>query len=64
MSVHGARDRGGMGAHLNRIYKRIDDLDGRMKKIERIVWTLGAAAAVTAGTAIINLITNVSQGGM
>lgn len=63
-SVRGGRERRrdeGMGVHLKRIYSRIDDLDKRVMKIERIVWTLGAVAAVTAGTAVINLITNMSQ---
>lgn len=65
--IRGARDRrrdDGMGVHLKRIYSRIDDLDIRLKKIERIVWTLGAAALVTAGTAVLNLVTNMSQGGL
>ena len=45
--VRGSRDRrrdDGMGVHLKRIYTRIDDLDVRLKKIERIVWTLGAGS--------------------
>lgn len=58
------RDGDGMGVHLKRLYARIDDLDIRLRKIERIVWVLGAAAAVTAGTAVINLVTNMSQGGI
>ena len=69
MTVNSARDRGrrgddGFGVHLKRIYLRIDDLDIRLRKIERIVWVLGAAAAVTAGTAVVNLVTNMSQAGI
>lgn len=71
MTVNSARDRGrgrrdddGWNVHLKRIYTRIDDLDTRLKKIERIVWVLGSAAVVTAGTAVVNLVTNMSQGGL
>ncbi len=65
--IRGARDRrrdDGMGVHLKRIYTRIDDLDTRLKKIERIVWMLGSVAVVTAGTAVVNLATNLSQAGV
>jgi hypothetical protein len=58
------RDGDGMGVHLKRLYARIDDLDVRLRKIERIVWVLGSAAVVTAGTAVVNLVTNMSQGGI
>lgn len=41
--------------HLDRLYLRIDDLDKRMTRIERVVWSIGTAAIMTAGTAIYNL---------
>ncbi|HEV8175547.1 MAG TPA: hypothetical protein VGP91_18060 [Actinoplanes sp.] len=51
----GRRTRKQEDMHLRRIYARIDDLDRRMLRIERVVWSIGTAAVMTAGTALYNL---------
>lgn len=46
--------------HLKRIYTRIDDLNQRVSRLERSVYLGTGGVGVLA---VINLITNISQGG-
>jgi hypothetical protein len=49
--------------HLRRIYRRIDQLDRRMTRLERVVWSVGTAATVTAATALYNLVQSLAGHG-
>jgi hypothetical protein len=51
---------GGDRTHLKRIYARIDDLNARVSRLERSVYLGTGGVGVLA---IINLVTNLTQGG-
>jgi hypothetical protein len=46
--------------HFERLYKRLDDINARVTKLERLVWVTSGAVTATGGLAVINLITNLS----
>jgi hypothetical protein len=49
--------------HFERLYKRLDNIDARVSKLERVMYVMTGLGSATVVTAVYNLVQNLQQSG-